>query len=133
LTIVLPSKVEIAETLSAGAHETGNGNAGPAQSPCPRSINVHGCMNGEALNPVGQALANARAVRSLQACEGWLWFVAEMEGELAKITRQVMEEDLYGEEREMLIVEYRTLKAALGMPASVLEGAMRVIGNAEQQ
>jgi hypothetical protein len=84
-------------------------------------------MKHESLNPVAKALANAQAVRSLQANEGWLWLMKEIQGDMEKLTRRVMEEDISIEERERLIVQYRALKAALERPASVLEGALRVM------
>jgi hypothetical protein len=81
----------------------------------------------EEFNPIGQAIENARAVRALQACEGWAWYVAEIGREMEKLTRRVMEETMSAEERERLIVQYRALKEAVERPASVLEGALRVV------
>lgn len=84
----------------------------------------------EALNPIGQALANLQAVRSLQACEGWAWLVGDIRREMEGLTRRVMEEDLAAEERERLIVQWRAFKAVLERPGETKVGATRVLNGA---
>ena len=68
-------------------------------------------------------------MRALQACGGWVWFVGEITQDMEKLTRRVMEEDLSAQDRERLILEYRALKTALERPASILEGAERVVAS----
>lgn len=83
----------------------------------------------DALNPVGQALANVHAVRDLQECDGWKWLAAEIEREMRDLTRQVMEDDMAADEREKLILQYRTLKSVVEKPAKTYHGAARVLAD----
>lgn len=73
------------------------------------------------------AFRHMEGFRSLRENEGWRWFMATVDDELAKLAASILNDLAAGADRDAAIARYRTIKETMAKPARIAEGAKSVI------
>lgn len=81
------------------------------------------------LTPAQTAFRHMTGYRSLRENEGWKWFQATVDDELAKLASAILNDLPAGPEREAAIARYRNIKETMAKPARIAEGAKSVIAS----